>query len=212
MTAPLLIAVDCDGVLLDYNRAFGGVWMRHFQVALTPAEPRAYHATAFWGVERPPKDHPFWAQFAAECWRHMPAIPGALEACRRLADAGHRLVCVTSMPQEHRADREANLRDLGFPLEAVVATGSCDHDKTKTHNPKLAAITQLAPDWMVDDELRKLKDLPGVRCVLVDPGHPDSPNVNQDDGYLALRVESLTGFAEALLGPAVKPQRTKVGP
>lgn len=197
-TLPLLIAIDGDGVLLDYNRTFGALWERHFGVTLIAAEPRAYHATTFWGVPRLAKDHGFWNRFDEEGWRHMPAMPGALRACIRLKEAGCRLVCVTSMPTHQQANRLANLQDLGFPIEAVVATGGSGN---KTENPKKAAIEALAPDWFVDDELRKLRGLVGVRCALIDPDHPDSPNRDQEAEFLSLRVASLAEFADALLGP-----------
>ena len=198
-SAPLLIALDADGVLLDYNRQFGRVWERHFGQAPVCVEPKAYHATNYWGLTAPATGDGFWDTFDREGWTTMPAMPGAVEACRRLVAAGHRLVCVTSMPVHRQEQRLANLRAEGFPIERVIATGPCAN---KTANPKLEAIQALRPDWFVDDELRKLKDLPSVKCVLVDPGHPDSPNVGQDDAYLIWRVPTLQAFADRLLGPA----------
>ena len=179
-SSPLLIALDADGVLLDYNRQFGRVWERHFGQAPVCVEPRAYHATHYWGLTAPEAGHGFRDTFDQEGWNTMPAMPGAVEACRRLVAAGHRLVCVTSMPAHREEHRLANLRAEGFPIERVIATGSCAN---KMANPKREAIQALGPDWFVDDELRKLKDLPGVKCVLVDPDHPDSPNVGQADDY-----------------------------
>lgn len=193
---PLLIALDADGVLLDYNRAFGVVWARVQGQAPVCVEPRAYHAINYWGIPTPSDDHPFWDRFDAEGWQDMPAMGGAVEACQRLAAAGHRLVCVTSMPSHRQAERLANLQALGFPIDEVIATGRCED---RSRNPKQDAIEALAPDWFVDDELRKLKDLPGVRCVLVDPGHPDSPNTDQDDNFIQYRVADLRGFADRLL-------------
>lgn len=192
----LLIALDADGVLLDYNRQFGKVWGEHFGQAPVCVEPRAYHATTYWGVEAPGHDHPFWSAFDQGGWSTMPAMEGAVDACRRLVAAGHHLVCVTSMPTHREAERLANLQALGFPIERVIATGHC---KDKTANPKKQAIEALGPDWFVDDELRKLKELSGVNCVLVDPVHPDSPNEGQDDSYLAMRVHDLAEFANRLL-------------
>ena len=204
----LLIALDADGVLLDYNRQYGAVWARHFGQSPVCTDPRAYHAARYWGVNAPAKGHPFWDRFDAEGWQDMPAMPGAIEACQGLAAAGHRLVCVTSMPPHRQAHRQANLEALGFPIEQVVATGPVED---KTANPKRAAIEALRPDWFVDDELRKLKDLFGVRCVLVDPDHSDSPNQGQPDSYLSMRVADLAEFANRLLagpqeGPWLRPE------
>lgn len=193
---PLTIALDADGVLLDYNLAWGTLWQQAYGRPLECVEPNAYHATTYWGVEMPDQSHDFWALFDHCGWRNMPAKPGAVEACQRMASAGHRLVCVTSMPVHHQHTRLANLKDLGFPIEQVIATGA----GRKGENPKREAIERLAPDWFVDDELRKLKDLARVKCALIDPGHPDSPNHGHDDTFIQFRVPTLLEFADRLLG------------
>lgn len=103
------------------------------------------------------------------------------------------------MPNHRQAERLANLQALGFPIDEVIATG---RHEDRTRNPKQDAIEALKPDWFVDDELRKLKDLPGVRTVLVDPGHPDSLNTGHDDSFIEYRVRNLREFAERLLAEA----------
>lgn len=192
-----IIALDADGVLLNYNIAYGAIYMEHFGATLEVVDTTAYHATNYWGVRNPERGHPFWDIFAAKGWRNMQAMAGAREACELLHEAGYKLVCVTSMPSDKQADRLANLQELGFPIEEVVATGS---RFGFAGNPKKEAIEALKPLYFVDDELRKLKDLPAsVRCVLVDPQHPDSPNTGQEDGHLHMRVASLLEFAHQLL-------------
>lgn len=200
-----IAAVDADGVMLDYNHAFGERWMAHFGVTLVPREPRAYHATNYWGVTTPPREDLFWASFDATGWKTMRPLPGAVEACQRLRAAGFEVVCVSSMPAHRAADRLANLQALGFPIARLVATGSA---KTEGANPKKEAIEALKPVWFVDDELRKLKDLEGVRLVLVDPGHPDTPNPPAAPrDHLAMVVPSLAAFVDRLLGPREYPDR-----
>lgn len=49
-------------------------------------------------------------------------MPGAVDACHALWAAGFDLVCVTALPERHAAARQANLRQLGFPIERVIAT------------------------------------------------------------------------------------------
>jgi phosphoglycolate phosphatase-like HAD superfamily hydrolase len=191
-----IIAIDGDGVLLNYNQAFGAVWNRQFNTVLTPHEPRAYHAHTFWNVTLPPHPHAFWDRFDAEGWSAMPAMEGAVDACHRLVAAGYQLVCVTSMPAHRAGDRQANLHLHGFPIHRVVATGSA---LPGTENPKLTALRALAPVWMVDDELRKLQDLDGIQLALIDPGHPDSPNGDRPRDHLAMVVPHLAAFADRLL-------------
>lgn len=199
MSTRPVIAIDGDGVLLNYNRTFGALWEAHFGVELEAVEPRAYHAVNFWGVEAPEKGHAFWDIFDAHGWSSMPPMPGALEACERLHAAGYELVCVTSMP-EHRAEhRLQNLQSLGFPIDRVIATNRAP---VRGANPKKEALEALLPSWFVDDELRKLKDLPAeISLVLVDPGHPDTPNPAElPRDHLSMEVHSLEEFAEKLLG------------
>jgi hypothetical protein len=196
-----IIVVDGDGVTLNYNLAFGIRWRAHFGLADLPVrEPRAYHAHHYWGITPPAKGHPFWDEFDRESWHTIPGMPRAQVACHRLHDAGYDLVCVTSIPAHREAARLQNFRSLDFPIERVIATGSSALPGTL--NPKKAVIDTLSASWVVDDELRKLIDLNGPSLVLVDPGHPDSPNGPEwSRDHLTMEVGSLDEFAERLLGP-----------
>jgi phosphoglycolate phosphatase-like HAD superfamily hydrolase len=201
----LLIALDADGVLLDYNRAFGAMWKDYFNLlTLEACDTSAYHATRYWGVEAPERGHGFWDHFDQHGWRAMPAMAGAVEACQALAEAGHRLICVTSMPEHRAADRLHNLQTLEFPIERVIATGS---KFGSTANPKKEAIEELNPDWFVDDELRKLKDLDGINLVLINPGHSDCPNRGQPKDFLHMEVPNLLEFAQRITRLGPKPSR-----
>lgn len=194
---PLVIALDADGVLLNYNQAFGALWSAHFGGdPLTVQDQTAYHATRYWGVEAPERGDVFWDYFDKNGWRTMPAMEGAIEACKALVAAGHTLVCVSSMPEHRADDRLHNLQTLGFPIERMIATGS---RFGSTANPKKEAIEALKPDWFVDDELRKLKDLDGVKLVLIDPGHSDCPNRGQSRDFVHMVVPTLADFAKNLL-------------
>ena len=71
----------------------------------------------------------------------MPPIAGALDACHRLHDAGFELICVSALDLEFEAARLRNLRDLGFPIERVIATGNHEGERS----PKADAIEMLEP-------------------------------------------------------------------
>ncbi len=47
-----MIALDADGVLLDYNLAYAGAWERAFGVYPVERDPLAYWAMDRWQVER----------------------------------------------------------------------------------------------------------------------------------------------------------------
>jgi beta-phosphoglucomutase-like phosphatase (HAD superfamily) len=121
-----LIALDADGVLLDFHRGYAGAWQRAFGAHPAERDPRAYWPMDRWHVERldeAGRAH-FRRHFDDEFWSSVPAIDGAIEACQRLHDAGYDLVCVSALEVEHEAARLRNLRSHGFPIERVVATGN----------------------------------------------------------------------------------------
>lgn len=50
--AKSIIALDADGVLLDYNLAYAGAWARAFGAYPAQKDPLAYWAMDRWQVER----------------------------------------------------------------------------------------------------------------------------------------------------------------
>lgn len=201
-----IIALDADGVLVDYNTTWGRIYAQHFGVELSVVEPNAYHATAYWGQPLPDPDSSFWKAFTdQDGWGTMDAKDGAVEACHILHGLGFELVCVSSMPPEFESRRLHNLKALGYPIDRVIAprrkhTARAQKSPETIHpaNPKLDVIHELRPAWFVDDEYRKLRGIEGVNLVLVDPGHPDSPNADAEHDKLAVHVPSLLAFAHWL--------------
>lgn len=129
-----VIALDCDGVLLDYSTAYGRVWERAFgeRVALKCA--RAYWPIERWGVRYLSGDElqHLRAQMDETFWRTIPAIEGSVQACSQLRSMGYRLVCVTAIAPRYLAARMQNLRDLGFEIEGVIATGADAYQESPT--------------------------------------------------------------------------------
>ena len=209
-----LLAIDADGVLLDYNRAFASVWQSVFGVHLTEVLPNAYHAREQFGVDMSDEEVKtrFYRAFDEKAWSSMPALPGAVLATQRLAREGHTLICVTSMPAEFRAARLKNLRALGMPFEEVIATG---RDRSlDQNNPKKQAIDALRPDFFVDDLLENFKDLnPGVHHAFIDAGKKNSPNTHWVGSSLHHSTHvSLLNFADFLTAEAsVKPASVRKG-
>ena len=150
MPAPIL-ALDADGVLLDYNLAYAAVWERAFGVRPVEQDPHAYWARDRFSLA--PLDEAamlhFRSHFDAGFWADVPVLPDAVAACIALADAGYELVCVSALPPAFADARLANLRSHGFPIERVLATG---HESTE-RSPKADAINALAPLAFVDDYL-----------------------------------------------------------
>jgi phosphoglycolate phosphatase-like HAD superfamily hydrolase len=169
------IALDADGVLLDYNRAYAEAWRRAFRELPKERDPNAYWAIDRWQVER--LDGEPLARlrscFDEQFWSTVPALPGAVEACHRLREAGYRLVCVSALDSRFEKARALNLQQLGFPIERVIATGSAAIHRS----PKAEALAALQPIAFVDDYLPYMQGLPsGLHAALIHREPNGSPN------------------------------------
>lgn len=174
-----LIALDCDGVLLDFQIGYAGAWQRAFGHMPAERDRLAYWPMDRWQVERldAPRRAVFRAAFDEQFWATLPAIAGALDACCRLEQAGFDLVCVSALEFAFEAARLRNLRNLGFPIQRVVATGHAEGARS----PKADAIESLQPVAFVDDYLPYLRGLPEqVHTALVLRAPNGSPNVGAD--------------------------------
>ena len=198
MTRPL-IALDCDGVLLDFHLGYASAWQRAFGHAPAERDPLAYWPMDRWQVERldPPRRALFRAAFDEHFWATIPAIEGAAEACHRLCRAGFELVCVSALELEFEAARLRNLRNLGFPIERVIATGNAEG----VRSPKADAIEGLRPVAFVDDYLPYLRGVPDeVHTALVLRAPNGSPNVGADMALAKSVHADLAEFVEHWLG------------
>ncbi|MEI8325198.1 MAG: HAD family hydrolase [Betaproteobacteria bacterium] len=178
-----LIALDCDGVLLDLNLAYAKAWERYCGTYPIERDPLAYWHHERWDVQRLTGEQmlEFRTCFDEAFWSDIPAIAGAVDACQRLSQRGHELVCVTALEERFSQARLRNLRALGFPIERVFATG---HDAGPI-SPKAHVIHQLLPAAFVDDYLPYMDGIRGdVHTALILRGPNGSPNVGP--GVLAV--------------------------
>jgi phosphoglycolate phosphatase-like HAD superfamily hydrolase len=190
-----LLALDADGVLLDFHLAYAGAWERAFGLAPLERDPLAYWPVDRWQVERLDADGraAFRRHFDERFWSTVPVIDGAVEACHRLHDAGFELVCVSALDLEYESARLRNLRDHGFPIERVIATGNAEGARS----PKADAIEMLKPIAFVDDYLPYLRGLPEqVHTALVLRAPNGSPNSGADMAWARSVHQDLADFAE----------------
>ena len=174
-----IIALDADGVLLDFHLAYASAWQRAFGHWPAERDARAYWPIDRWQVERldAPGRVRFREAFDEQFWSTVPAIAGAVGACHRLRAAGFDLVCVSALEQEFEAARLRNLRELEFPIDRVIATGNAVGERS----PKADAIESLSPVAFVDDYLPYLRGVPGhVHTALVLRAPNGSPNTGAD--------------------------------
>lgn len=190
-----LIALDCDGVLLDYNRAYAGVWHRAFGQWPKERNPHAYWAVDRWEVERlsGARLDQLRAAFDEDFWSTIPAIPGALDACQLLSANGWELVCVSALHPQFAEARLRNLADQGFPIERVIATSA----GSGQGSPKADALAQLRPVAFVDDYLPYFLGIPAeIHAALVLREPHGTPNVGPELQSIHSTHANLAAFAD----------------
>jgi len=189
-----IIALDADGVLLDYHHAYALAWGKAFGVQPTLSDPQAYWAMDRWGVQRLDGEAllRFRAAFDQQIWSSIPPLAGAIDACLALEAAGYTLVCVSAIEAHFQAARLKNLRDCGFPIEKVIATSSA----TQGLSPKAGALAELKPVAFVDDFLPYLRGIPrDIHAALVLREANGSPNSGDDVVWAHSQHADLAGFA-----------------
>lgn len=190
-----IIALDADGVLLDYNKTAARVWERAFGVYPAMRDPKAYHFRNVYAMDLVDDGMraKYYATFARIGWRNMPAMPGAVEACQRLHDMGYELQVVSSMPTAFAAQRRDNLRDLGMPIAGVTATGRAKGGG----NPKMAALLDFMPVAFVDDLLCNFEGVHDkMHCALIHWDSVDNPNEAHEHVLKASTHTDMLDFAD----------------
>ncbi len=193
-----VIALDADGVLLDFHLGYAGAWARAFGSMPAERDPLAYWPMDRWHVERLDESRRahFRRQFDERFWSSMPVIGGAVDACQRLHDAGYDLVCVSALDTEHEAARLRNLREHGFAIERVIATGNAAGDRS----PKADAIIAIQPLAFVDDYLPYFRGIPdSIHRALVMRASNGTPNAGAELALADSLHDDLLAFAMAWL-------------
>lgn len=191
-----IIALDADGVLLDYGLAYASAWQKAFGVYPLERDPLAYWPMDRWRVERLEGDRlaQFRTAFDTNFWASIPPVPGAVEACQSLASAGFELVCVTALPDEFRTARERNLQAHGFPIEMVHATDNL----AAPMSPKADTLNALRPVAFVDDYLPYFVGVDaGIHRALITREVNGSPNTGELLAHIDSRHKDLLAFSRS---------------
>lgn len=189
------IALDVDGVLLDYSRAYADAWAKAFGERPAVRDPEAYWPIDRWAVDRLQGERlgAFRAAFDEQFWSTIPAIAGAIDACQRLVDVGYRLVCVSAVEAAFAAARRRNLESLGFPIAEVIATSS---DASQA-SPKAAALAKLQAVAFVDDYLPYHRGvMPPVHKALILREPNGSPNTGAELANVDSQHANLAAFTD----------------
>ncbi len=189
-----IIALDADGVLVNYHEAYARAWTMAFGARPAMRDPEAYWPMDRWEVRRLQGDQleAFRTLFDEKFWSSIPAITGAVEACNDLVTAGYELVCVTAMELHFEVARLRNLQDQGFPISRVIATQSVQPGVS----PKAAALRSLDPVAFVDDYLPYMLGIPeDIHAALVLREPNGSPNVGDELEHVDSQHLDLADFA-----------------
>ncbi|MFZ6735396.1 HAD family hydrolase [Undibacterium sp. Ji42W] len=190
-----IIALDADGVLLDYHASYALAWQKAFGVLPSIKDPFAYWPIDRWDVQRLSGDEleRFRQCFDEEFWSTIPALPGALDACHLLKDTGYDLVCVSALKQAYKISRLQNIRGHGFPIDDVVAT---EHSDTDT-SPKAKALSDLKPVAFVDDYLPYFRGVPAdIHMALITREPNGTPNLGGELKNVSSSHLNLLEFAK----------------
>jgi phosphoglycolate phosphatase-like HAD superfamily hydrolase len=189
-----VIALDADGVLLDYNLAYASAWQRAFGNYPAEKDTSAYWALDRWDVARLEADalNQLRSAFDTSFWSSLPALPGAIEACNCLVAAGYELVCVTALSHQYGAARQCNLKALGFP---IVQVHTADEGFAQV-NPKAELINALKPVAFADDYLPFLAGIGShTHCALIHRRATKTPNIGESLEAVASQHADLLEFA-----------------
>ncbi|UJR16548.1 hypothetical protein I4U23_003448 [Adineta vaga] len=194
-----IIALDCDGVLLNYHSQYSHIYEKTFGTKPTVVSPKAFHARHTYGInfnnEEKKQFDDVWTEHG---WRTMPTHDGAVQACQLLHDAGYELICVTAMPARFIEHRLENFRSHGFPIDNIISSGYNAQDDS--HNPKREIIEDLHPVAFVDDFRRNFRNIAGVhtKLVFIDHEYENDP-CQHDNIYYDVKYPSLLDFVEHFL-------------
>jgi phosphoglycolate phosphatase-like HAD superfamily hydrolase len=143
-----IVAVDGDGVVVDYRQAYPAVWRAAFGGDLKLVRPDAYHAHTAYGItwESAAQEAHFFKYFDEEAWSNMPLMDGVEEGCELLVEADWKLVCVSSMNPAFEAARKRNFERYKLPISEVYAV-----KRHGTGNPKKEVLERIRAKALADD-------------------------------------------------------------
>jgi len=164
------VILDCDGVLLDWERGFRE-WLgsKHGRV-LCAKGPTSWDLSSWTGLPHA-ETMDFIKRFArTRSFRELVPLPGAIETVQALRKRGHPLFVLTSCDSKASEARQANL-DFWFK-DAFQNVCCLDLGKSKRSILK-AAQEFVGPCYWVEDNMKNAIDghLEGHKAFLIKQRH-----------------------------------------
>ncbi|MFZ6799248.1 HAD family hydrolase [Undibacterium sp. Di24W] len=138
----------------------------------------------------------FRSFFDEQFWGTIPAISGAVDACKSLKEAGFDLICVSAIESRFQQNRLENLINEGFPIRSVIATDGKDGEIS----PKAKSLREINPVVFVDDFLPYHRGVPStIHKALILRETNGSPNVGDELKLIDSTHNDLSTFVECWL-------------
>jgi len=187
-------ALDCDGVLLNFDHSFARVASDVLRRPVTKLNNR-YELEVRYGMTSKDFQYAWDALDDHEHgWRNMTILPGAVEAVQKLQQQGASIHLVTGIQSRLAEHRLANLLSHAIEVESIRCVGDGKASKT-------AVLRDLKPVVFVDDRLFLLNEADFVPYrAWVD--HDDDQHGHTPGAGIA-RVESLLSWVDDHLTPAL---------
>lgn len=179
-----IIMVDCDGVLLDFNKGFAQSYYKLFNKHLSVVRENAYAAVREFGLEEYGNYKYFTKLFEKNninIWEKLPELKNAVNPINRLIDKGYDVRCLTSMNPKYEKDRLYNLQSLGFKIDIVYPVCRSTAAQKGIRNPKLEILKALKPIAFIDDLLTNFLDCENLstKFYLLDNEYAKGENPNE---------------------------------
>lgn len=145
------VALDCDGVLLDFVSHFKNIG--HAALG-RPLEDlcNVYDLTKRFGLSNDERSKIMNLLNTDSGWSDLPDLPGAISSAISLQEAGHRVIVVTAIDEAHKMSRLFNLATYGFRPDEIYCIGShSGHTKADVYKEE-------QPHAVVDDRLVYLNE------------------------------------------------------
>lgn len=183
------IAVDCDGVILDFDQVFPLIG-EHALGRPLPRLNRIYELDVRYGLTPDDLGRVFQAYLThPQGWQGLPLIDGAASVLRALRALGHPLHVVTGIDPALSDLRVANLAAHGIEIDDIHCVGMGRQSKRDV-------IARLDPGMFFDDRLHLLEEVPAVPHRVWIDRNDDQGGLECPDGIE--RVASLTEWFESI--------------
>lgn len=184
--AKLNIAIDIDGVVLDFNRAWQDFASKLMNVHVEQLSD-SYNLHERFGLTKSLAST-VWQRFLNDgAYAHIAPYTGAKEWLESLIDEGHNILFVTAISPELEGVRRQNLNDISDKIGSIPIEFTGSHCAGHT---KVDVLSKFKPDALIDDQLYNLKhgaDIGVQHLIWIDNRDSQFEGIHEDDLHPGIR-------------------------